>query len=165
MIRSATPEDVEAIIALIGELADYEKLQHQVEASAESLRRDLFAAAPACQVLLAEVDQPAGPVVVGYALFFPSYSTFKTRACLYLEDLYVSPHHRSKGLGRALLAGVADAARRRGCPRMDWSVLDWNLPAIDFYEALGAELMPDWRTCRLEGDALARVASMTGSIS
>ena len=106
----------------------------------------------------------AGPSVVGYALYFSTYGSFATRPCLHLEDLYVTPHARGEGHGRALLAAVAAEARRRECPRLDWCVLDWNEPAIEFYRRIGADLLADWRVCRLEGDALARVADLADKI-
>lgn len=166
MIRPATPDDVDAILELIRELAVYERLEHQMEATPAALREDLFGLRPACHALVATAEPgTASPgSVVGYALFFASYSTFKSRACLYLEDLYVTPHYRGSGLGRGLLAAVAAEAGRRGCPRLDWSVLEWNRVAIDFYDSLGAQVMPDWRVCRLEGEALARVAGLDANI-
>lgn len=154
-IRSARPADAAAVYGLILELARYEKLEHECLGSAEELAQDLATEPAPCGVLVLE-DATA---IVGYALYFSSYSTFWTRSCLYLEDLYVSPTHRGKGLGKALLTAVAGIAQSRRCPRLDWSVLDWNRPAIEFYEALGATIMPDWRTCRLEGEALARIAT------
>lgn len=162
MIRPSTPSDVPAIIALIRELADYEQLLHQVKATADDLQRDLFGPQPKCGVLIAETDPGSAPV--GYALFFESYSTFWTHSCLHLEDVFVTQEFRGQGLGRDLLAAVAAEARHRDCPRMDWNVLDWNRPAIDFYRGLGADLLPDWRTCRLEGEALARVAGLAAKI-
>jgi GNAT superfamily N-acetyltransferase len=119
------------------------------------LHRHLFGPVPACGALLADVGgEPAG-----FALFFASYSTFLTEVCLHLEDLFVRPAHRGRGIGLALLRAVAAVAVARGCPRLDWQVLDWNAPAIGFYERQGARVLPDWRTCRLDGDALARCAA------
>lgn len=164
MIRAATPDDVPAILALIRELAEYEKLLDQVRATADGLHRDLFGDQPKCGALVAEVGDSDASSPVGFALFCENYSTFWTHACLHLEDLFVIQDYRGRGLGRDLLAAVAAEARRRECPRMDWNVLGWNRPAIDFYEELGAELLPDWRTCRLEGEALTRVAGLAAKI-
>ena len=163
MIREATPVDVPAILALTRELARYEDLEHELELSADRLGAHLFGTEKICSALVATPDD-GGAAPIGYALFFPTYSTFKTRPCLYLEDLYVTPNHRGRGHGRALLATVAAAAQAMGCPRLDWSVLSWNRLAVDFYGELGASLLPDWRTCRLEGDALARVAVLADKI-
>lgn len=157
MIRPARPEDVASIVDLIRELAEYEDLLDQVEATPEALHEHLFGAAPACEALVATENDTAP--LLGYALFFPIFSTFKTRRCLFLEDLYVTPGARGKGLGRELLAAVAGIARDRDCPRLDWNVLSWNQPAIDFYEGLGAAVLSDWWLCRAEGDGLRRMAA------
>jgi GNAT superfamily N-acetyltransferase len=157
VIRPARPADVPEILELIRGLADYEKLSHEVEATGEKLGRSLFPAdgAPAeAYCILAEVDgQPAG-----FALYFFNYSTFLTRPGLYLEDLFVKPEFRSRGLGKALLLHLAKLANARGCGRMEWTVLDWNQPAIEFYESLGARRMKEWQICRLTGEALSRYA-------
>jgi len=142
------------ILALIRELAEYERLSHMVSATEEGLRDTLFGERPAAEVLLAEVAGDA----VGFALFFPNYSTFLGRGGIYLEDLYVQPAFRGRGLGRALLVRLAALARERGAGRLEWSVLDWNEPAIGFYRNLGAEPLDGWTTFRLSGDALARLA-------
>ena len=145
------------ILRFIRELAAYEKLEHQVVATESQLAEHLFGQRPVAEVVLAEADgQP-----VGFALFFPNFSTFLGRPGLYLEDLYVSPEYRGRGVGRQLLQHLAQLAIGRGWGRMDWSVLDWNEPAVGFYQRLGATVMPDWRTCRLAGDALARLARAT----
>lgn len=157
MIRPAEPDDVPAIVDLIRKLAEYEKLLDEMEASTESLREHLFGERPWCSALVAEDE--AEPRIVGYALFYPCYSSFKSCPALFLEDLYVTPAARGRGHGKALLQGVAAVARERGAARMDWNVLDWNQPAIDFYRALGAKLLGDWRVCRIDGKALDRLAS------
>jgi GNAT superfamily N-acetyltransferase len=154
-IRPATPRDVPAIAAFIAALARYEKLEHLCDADEGRLRAHLFGDRPACSALVAWLgDEP-----VGFALFFPTYSTFRTMPCLWLEDLFVQPEQRGHGIGLALLRALAAEAVRRGCPRLDWAVLDWNVPAIGFYEKQGAVVLPDWRVCRLEGDALVRLAT------
>ncbi len=162
MIRPARPEDVESIVGLIRELAEYEDLLDQVEATPEALHKHLFGAAPACESLVATENEAASPL--GYALFFPIYSTFKMRRCLFLEDLYVTPSARGKGFGRDLLAAVAGIARDRDCPRLDWNVLSWNQPAIDFYRGLGGAVLSDWWVCRAEGDALRRIAGRSDKL-
>jgi GNAT superfamily N-acetyltransferase len=154
MIRPATPEDVKTVCRLIRALAEYERLTHALQLNEGRLREHLFGPRPVAEVLLAE---EAG-TVVGYALFFPTYSTFRCRPALYLEDLFVEPTHRGKGHGKALLAAVARAAVERGCTRLEWTVLDWNEPAIRFYRALGAEPMDTWTIYRLGGDALTALA-------
>ena len=148
-IRRARPGDEPHIARFIRDLARYERLEHQLDLDEARLSQHL------CGALLAE--RAGAPV--GFALFFTSYSTFRTAPCLYLEDLYVDPDQRGNGVGLGLLRALARLAVERGCPRLDWSVLDWNRLAIDFYEKQGANLMPDWRTCRLEGEALQRMAA------
>mgnify|MGYP006280124601 CR=1 FL=1 len=156
-IRRATPDDAPTLVQLILELAEYEKLRHEAEPDAEALRRQLAPdAQPRCEALLAEAE---GGEAVGFALFFHNYSTFLTNFGLYLEDLYVRPEHRGQGLGFGLLQRVAQIADERGCQRLDWAVLDWNEPAIDFYEQLGAEPLDDWTTMRLNRTAIESVAS------
>lgn len=154
-IRPASPRDVPQIATFIRDLARYERLEHCVDLDEARLHRHLFQSPPACGALLADCDgEPAG-----FALFFTTYSTFRTMPCLHLEDLFVAESMRSRGIGLALLRGVAAEAVARGCPRLDWQVLDWNTSAIGFYEKQGAKLMSDWRMCRLEGNALATVAA------
>jgi len=150
-IRPAAPGDAEAIHTLIRELAEYERLTHLCTGSAADLARALFGDPPAAEVLVAEVDG----AIEGFALHFPTFSTFLAKRGLWLEDLYVRPAFRGKGLGGRLLRAVAAVAVERGCGRFEWSVLDWNAPAIAFYERLGATVMPDWRIARVTGDALA----------
>lgn len=154
MIRFATPADVDTLWALILELARYEKLEHEVAATRELLDTHLFGARRFAEALVSE----DGGAIVGFALFFHTYSTFLSRPGLYLEDLFVLPEHRRKGHGRALIGEVARIAVDRGCGRFEWSVLDWNAPAIAFYRALGATIMHDWRICRVTGDALSNLA-------
>jgi len=155
MIRLATPTDIPAIVHLIRALAEYEKLSHQVVVDEARLREHLFGPKPYAEVLLAE----EGGQVVGYALFFHTYSTFLGRPSLYLEDLFVLPEQRGRGHGKALLARLARLAVERDCGRFEWMVLDWNTPAIEFYESLGAALAPEWKLCRMTGEALRRFAA------
>ncbi len=159
MIRPATPDDVDAIVALIRGLADYEKLSHLVEITPARLRAHLFAQRPFAEALVACAD---GGRVVGFALFFPTYSTFLGKPGIWLEDLYVDPAERGRGHGKALIAAVAALAVDRGCGRFEWSALDWNAPAIGFYTALGAVPLDDWTSFRLAGDALAALARSAG---
>ena len=144
-IVNATPADVGVILELIQALAEYEKLSHICVATEETLAEALFGARPAAEVILARLDG----ATVGFALFFQNYSTFLSKPGLYLEDLFVRPEARRKGVGKALLVQLAAIAKRRGYGRMEWSVLDWNELAIGFYQKLGAEVLPDWRICRV----------------
>ncbi len=155
-LRPARPEDVPLILGFIRALADYEKLSHEVEATEERLRRTLFPpeGRPAAECLLAFVGEEA----VGFAIYFTTYSTFLAKPGLYLEDIFVSPAHRAKGVGKAIILRLAKLANERGYGRMEWSVLDWNEPAIRFYESLGARRMTEWTICRLSGEALRRHA-------
>jgi GNAT superfamily N-acetyltransferase len=154
-LRRATATDVPAILSLIRALAEYEREPDAVVASEADLLRDGFGARPSFEVILAEVDGGA----VGMAFYFFSYSTWRGRPCLYLEDLFVLPEHRGKGIGLALMRALAREALERHCPRFVWQVLDWNQPSIDFYESLGAKVLREWLTVRLEGDALVALAS------
>lgn len=149
-LRPATVADTPALLALIHELAAYEQLSHRVQATAERLAAHLFGPQPRAEAVLATHGEQA----VAFALFFHTYSTFLARPGLWLEDLYVQPAHRGQGVGRALLRHVAQLAAQRGCGRLEWSVLDWNAPAQAFYRRMGAEVLPDWRICRLTGEAL-----------
>ncbi len=149
-LRNAEARDVPAIVGLIHELAEFEKLSHLVQVTPQSLHPQLFGARPAAEAVVAERDAQ----VVGFALFFTNFSTFLGKPGLYLEDLYVQPVHRSRGIGKALLAHLAGLARQRDYGRFEWSVLDWNVNAIRLYESMGATLMPEWRICRVSGDAL-----------
>jgi GNAT superfamily N-acetyltransferase len=153
-IRSATIEDVPEILRLILGLAEYEKLEHEVVATEDKLRRSLFGERPAAEAVLGFLEGRP----VGFAVFFHNYSTFRACPGLYLEDLFVEPAHRGSGYGKALLLHLARLAVERGCQRMEWSVLDWNQPAIGFYRSLGADVMDEWRICRLTGDALKDAA-------
>ena len=154
MIRSATEQDVPVILDLIKQLAEYERLSDKVIATEQRIRETLFGERPAAEVLLASLDGE----IVGFAVFFTNYSTFLAKPGLYLEDLFVKPHARGKGLGKALLARLAKIAIERECGRVEWSVLNWNEPSIRFYEALGAVALSDWTTYRLTGDSLAKLA-------
>ena len=149
-IRETQPSDVPAILGMIRELAEYERLLHMVVATEESLQRSLFGSQPYAEALLAEV----GGEAVGFALYFHNFSTFLGKPGLYLEDLFVKPSFRGRGIGKALLSRVARIAVERDCGRMEWSVLDWNEPSIRFYESLGAKPLDDWTIFRLTGDAL-----------
>lgn len=154
-VRRASISDVPLILAFIKELAEYERLAHSVEATEKDLRRTLFGERPEAEVLIGELNGEP----VGLALFLSNYSTFKGRSGVYLEDLYVRPHARGCGMGKALLHEVARVARKRGCVRMEWAVLDWNAPAIKFYQSLGAEPLGDWTVYRLAADAIGRLAA------
>jgi len=157
-LRPAAPTDLQAIVALIRELAAYEKLEHLVVVTPESLHPHLFGPKPAAEAMVAEVVVDGQPRVVGFALFFTNFSTFLGQPGLYLEDLYVQPAYRGLGLGQMLLEELGAMAIERGCGRFEWSVLDWNESAIRFYERMGATVLPDWRICRLAGEALRRFA-------
>ncbi|HKQ60343.1 MAG TPA: GNAT family N-acetyltransferase [Candidatus Polarisedimenticolaceae bacterium] len=153
-LEPATAADAPLVLSLIQELASYERLAHEVRATVDDLRRTLFGARPAAEVVLARWAQaPAG-----FALYFHNYSTFLGRPGIYLEDLFVRPDYRSRGIGRALLAHLAKLAVERGCGRLEWAVLDWNEAAIGFYARLGAEPQREWTTYRLAGLALASLA-------
>lgn len=150
VIRMATVQDVPLILAFIRGIAEYEKLTHEVTATEDILRDSLFGEKPAAEVILGF----AGEVPAAYAVFFPSFSTFLGRPGLYLEDLFVKPEFRGQGLGKVMLAHVARLALERKCGRFEWSVLDWNEPAIGFYKKVGATVMEQWRICRVTGRAL-----------
>lgn len=151
LLRAAELRDVQAIVALIRELAEFEKLTHLLQVTPERLRPHLFGEKPVAEALVAE----NGGEVIGFALYFTNFSTFLAQPGLYLEDLYVQPAHRGKGVGEALLTRLGRTAAERGYGRFEWSVLDWNENAIRFYERMGATVMPDWRVCRISGEALA----------
>ncbi len=150
-ISAATTDDVPTILHLIRALAEYEKLSHEVVATEDSLRAALFGERPGAECLIArEHGEP-----VGFALYFHNFSTFLGRRGLNLEDLFVEPAHRGKAYGKALLQQLAQIAVERGCGRLEWSVLDWNAPAIGFYDSIGASAKTEWITRRLSGEALA----------
>ena len=157
VLRPAELRDVAAIVQLIRDLAEFEKLTHLVQVTPEKLRPQLFGERPAAEALVAELgDGKSGGEVVAFALFYTNFSTFLAQPGLYLEDLYVKPEHRAAGIGRALLTRLGSLAVERGCGRFEWSVLDWNVDAIRFYEGMGATVMPEWRICRVTGEALQR---------
>ncbi|MFB4203818.1 Acetyltransferase YpeA [wastewater metagenome] len=155
-LRFAGPGDCPTILAFIRELADYERLSHEVVADESRLMDTLFGDHPYAEVIIAELDGEA----VGFALFFHNYSTFLAAPGIYLEDLYVRPVARGHGIGQALLTALARLAVARGCGRLEWSVLDWNAPAIGFYERLGARAQDEWVGYRLTGDALRGLAAV-----
>ncbi len=160
-IRPATVADLPLILGFIRQLAEYEKLLPEVEATEPRLRQSLFPGegAPFAHCLLAFIRDDAGQLQpAGFAIYFFNYSTFLAKPGLYLEDLYVSTEFRGRGVGKALLLQAAKIANERGCGRMEWTVLDWNQPAIDFYESLGARRMKEWQICRLTGTSLAQYA-------
>ena len=153
-IRPSTPQDCGTILRFVRELADYEREPDAVEANEAMLADALFATPPAAEALIAERDG----VPVGFALFFHNFSTWTGKRGIYLEALYVTPAARGSGAGKALLAHLAGIALDRGCARFEWSVLDWNTPAIDFYRSMGATAMDEWTVQRVTGDALVRLA-------
>ncbi len=153
-IRAAEPRDTREILRLIRSLAEYEKLADMAVGTAEQLERSLFGPRPACETIIAEREGRA----VGFALFFTTFSTFLCKPGIYLEDLFVEPAERGRGIGKALLARLAQLAVERGCGRLEWRVLDWNEPSIRFYESLGAKLMPEWELVRMTAGDFARLA-------
>jgi GNAT superfamily N-acetyltransferase len=153
-LRAAELRDVDAIVQLIRDLAEFEKLSHLLQVTPEKLRPQLFGERPVAEAMVAEV----GDEVVAFALFFANFSTFLAQPGLYLEDLYVKPAHRGQGIGEAMLIRLGRLAVERGYGRFEWSVLDWNENAIRFYQRMGATVMPDWRICRITGDALQAFA-------
>ena len=154
-IRSATPADISLIGQFIRDLAEYEKLAHAVRFDEAVMAQKLFGPRPFAEVLIGEIDGTPQ----GFALFFHSFSTFEGRPGIYLEDLFVRPDARGSGLGKALLSKLAALAVERDCARLEWSVLDWNTPAIDFYKALGATPMDEWTVYRVDGSALNNLAA------
>jgi len=156
-VRAATREDVPAILDFIEQLADYERMRHEVKATAAALDETLFGAHPAAEVIIASIDGRD----VGFALFFETYSTFLARPGLHLEDLFVVPEARGAGIGRALLGRLAAIAEARACGRLEWAVLTWNEPAIQFYRQLGAVPLDEWQTYRLDRDGIRALAGAT----
>ncbi|GAA0660224.1 GNAT family N-acetyltransferase [Streptomyces thermocarboxydovorans] len=163
MIRTATEHDVPGILAMIRELAAYERAADQARATEEQLREALFGEHPAAYVLIAEDDESGR--VAGFALWFPRFSTWTGTRGIHLEDLYVRPDARGAGHGRALIAALAGICRERGFERFEWVVLDWNEPAVAFYKSLGAELLTEWTVCRLSGAPLAELAASAPEVS
>jgi diamine N-acetyltransferase len=158
-IRKATPHDIPLILEFIRELAEYERMLDQAVATPEDLLRDGFSSDPKFYVEIAEWNgEPAG-----FALWFYNYSTFQGKPGIYLEDLYVRPQFRKKGIGKALLVHLAGVAVEQGCGRYQWQVLDWNTPSIDFYESLGAKVMKEWLTMRVSGESLQRLGKKNAS--
>lgn len=153
-IRPATPKDVSVLFDLIFALAEYEKLTHAVTGSEGALKEHLFGSHPYVEAVIAEYEEKS----VGFGLFFTNYSTFLTKPGIYLEDLFVLPDYRRKGIGKAILTHLAQLAVSRGYGRLEWSVLDWNESAIAFYERLGATVLPDWRICRVTDKSLTQLA-------
>ena len=153
-IRPAREDEVPLVLQFVRELAEYEHLLHEAVATEERVRRDLFGPRPYAEVIFACLHD----VPVGFALFFHNYSTFLGKPGIYLEDLFVRPNVRGKGLGKALLMWLAAEAVKRDCGRLEWAVLDWNEPSIQFYKGLGAKAMKEWNVFRLTGDALSELA-------
>jgi GNAT superfamily N-acetyltransferase len=153
-IRLARPDDAELLVNLVRELAVYEKLEEHARATPDNFRRHLFGPSPAAEAAVAEVDGEP----VGFALWFSTFSTFRGQPGLYLEDIFVKPGFRGRGIGKGLLAAVARRAVERGCGRLEWSVLDWNAPAIGFYRSLGARPMDEWTVYRIDDEPLRRLA-------
>ena len=154
VIREARPGDAALLLEMFGELAEYEHLEHELRATEAQLEEALFGERPAAEALIAELDSET----VGYALFFPTFSSFLASRGVWLEDLFVRPVHRGAGVGRALLAAVAARTQEAGCERLEWAALDWNELALGFYRSLGARTMNEWITHRLDGDGLQRMA-------
>jgi len=154
IIRDAQASDSHTLFALIQGLAEYEKLSAAVIGNAEALKEHLFGSPKYVDAILAELEGKA----VGFALFFHNYSTFLTKPGIYLEDIFVSPEYRRQGIGKALLTRVAQIAVERDCGRVEWSVLDWNISAQTFYRNMGADILEDWRICRINGDNLIKLA-------
>ncbi|MCX7595168.1 MAG: GNAT family N-acetyltransferase [Fischerella sp.] len=155
ILRFAEPSDCSALFGLVQALAEYEKLSHAVTGNPLALKEHLFGSPKYAEAILAEYAGQA----VGFALFFHNYSTFLTKPGIYLEDIFVLPEYRHQGIGKALLIKLAQIAVERDCGRLEWSVLDWNEPAQKFYRSIGASILPDWRICRLTGEALTKLGN------
>ena len=160
-LRPATPADVPQILAFIRDLAAYEREPDAVQATEADLLRDGFGETKRFDCIIAELTGVNTTTAAGFALYFHNYSTWRGHAGIYLEDLYVSPEHRGKGIGKALLTRVAAIAVAEGCPRLEWSVLDWNQPSIDFYHQLGAVMKSQWKAMQVSGEALPALAAQS----
>jgi GNAT superfamily N-acetyltransferase len=160
-LRPATPADVPQVLRFIRDLAVYEREPDAVIATEADLLRDGFGETKRFDCIMAELTGAGTPVPAGFALYFHNYSTWRGHAGIYLEDLYVSPEHRGKGIGKALLTHVAAIAVAEGCPRFEWSVLDWNQPSIDFYHQLGAVMKSEWKGMQISGEALSALAAQS----
>jgi GNAT superfamily N-acetyltransferase len=158
-LRPATPADVPQILAFIRDLATYEREPDAVHATEADLLRDGFGEAKRFDCIIAELNENGATTPAGFALYFHNYSTWRGHAGIHIEDLYVNPEHRGKGIGKALLTHVAAIAAAEGCSRLQWDVLEWNTPAIGFYEQMGAKMLMDWRTMRVIGEALETLGS------
>lgn len=156
IIRPVTPDDVTLLFELINALAEYEKLSGLVTGNVDLLKKHLFSDRPFAEAILAEKDG----LGVGFALFFYNYSTFLTKPGIYLEDLFILPEYRQQGIGKSLLIYLAKLAIERDCGRLEWSVLDWNEPAIKFYQKMGADILPDWRICRVTDTSLKQLSEL-----
>ena len=153
-LRFATVDDVPVILELIKELADYEKLSHEVMATEEMLKKSLFGERPVAEVIIADyLTKP-----VGFSLFFHNFSTFLGRPGIYIEDIYIKPEHRGMGIGKTILSYIATLAVERDCGRLEWCVLDWNTTTLNFYNGLGARALDEWTVCRITGDTLSKLS-------
>jgi GNAT superfamily N-acetyltransferase len=160
-LRPATPADLPQILAFIRDLATYEREPDAVHATEADLLRDGFGPTKRFDCLIAELSESGKTISAGFALYFHNYSTWRGHAGIHIEDLYVSLEHRGKGIGKALLTRVAAIAAAEGCTRLQWDVLEWNTPAIGFYEQMGAKMLMDWRTMRVTGEALPTLAAQS----
>ncbi len=158
-LRPATPADVPQILQFIHDLAEYEREPYAVHATEDDLLRDGFGKTKRFDCLIAELKQSGITIPVGFALYFYNYSTWRGHAGIHIEDLYVRPEHRGKGIGKALLTRVAAIAVAEGCSRLQWDVLEWNTPAIGFYQQMGAQMLMDWRTMRVVGPQLQALSN------
>jgi GNAT superfamily N-acetyltransferase len=158
-LRPATPSDVPQILGFIHDLAEYEREPYAVHATEDDLLRDGFGKNKRFDCLIADLNESGTIIPVGFALYFHNYSTWRGHAGIHIEDLYVRPEHRGNGIGKALLNRVAAIAMSEGCSRLQWDVLEWNTPAIGFYEQMGAKMLMDWRTMRVVGEALSALAT------
>ncbi len=158
VIRPVTPDDMELLANLVHELAVYEKLESQAKATAEDFRRNLFGPRPAAEAAIVEVDG----ATAGFALWFTNFSTFRGQPGIYLEDVFVRPAYRGRGVGKTILSWLARLAVERGCGRLEWAVLNWNEPAIGFYRSLGARPMDEWTVYRLDEEPLQKLAAAGG---